>query len=376
MPGTDVTAAIHTTPGQGEYLCEYFSARQNSYLWQIRQNRNMKYTLPILTVVVLLAAGWAGWRVRQRDEGAVSNPAAAVPMPQTPTTAAAAMAGSGSATDVLHASIRMIEACTSLHCRVRHQVNLYGQQIKGSGEYVQGASRRHQFRLELKLHSGEESATLLQVCDGRSMWTYRQLGDRPSLGHVDLRRVQDELGEEDIQATWYPWRDLGGIGGLPHLLRGLDETFRFTSSVPGTLDGSPVWILKGRWRAAPLRRLLKDQKDAINAGGEIEWGDLSPHAPDHVAVIIGRDDRLPYRIEFRRSTVAAGTITAPLDAGDDASEMLLVMEFYRVRLGEEVDPQLFEYKPRGLAPRDHTDRYVTALRASAGRRSKVGPAVR
>jgi hypothetical protein len=338
----------------------------------------MKYSLPILALVILLAAGWAGWRARERGGPTESAEITAVPLDAASAATTAASGGSGA--DVLHESIQMIEACRSLHCRIRHRANLYGLHFKGSGDYVQGASRRHQFRLELNLRAGEETATLLQVCDGRSMWTYRLIGDQPTLSHVDLRRVQNQLDESPDQASWYPWRDLGGIGGLPHLLRGLDETFQFGKATPGTLDGSPVWILQGAWRPEPLKRLLPDQADVIdtgsegNGGGEIDWSRLSPHAPDHVAVIIGRDDHLPYRIEFRRGPGDAGTISAPLATDDESTDMLMVMEFFRMRLGEEVDPGLFEYDPRGLNLRDHTEGYIAALRESADRRSGVGPA--
>jgi hypothetical protein len=337
----------------------------------------MKYKLPILALLILLAAGWAGWRARERGSSSDSDDITAVPLATSSlamASTAATDASLRSAADVLDDSIQMIEACRSLHCRIRHRANLYGQHFKGSGEYVQGPSRRHQFRLELNLRAGEESATLLQVCDGRSMWTYRLIGDEPTLSHVDLRRVQDELNEHDSQVSGYPWRDLGGIGGLPHLLRGLDESFQFGKATPGTLDGSPVWILQGAWRPEPLKRLLADQTAAIDEGGEIDWSRLSPHAPDHVAVIIGHDDRLPYRIEFRRGPGDAGTITAPLAASDESTAMLLVMEFFRVRLGDDVDPGLFIYDPLDLHPHDHTERYTAALRESGSRRSQVGPA--
>ncbi|MEZ6071728.1 MAG: hypothetical protein R3C10_16045 [Pirellulales bacterium] len=352
----------------------------------------MKYKLPILTIAVLLAAGWAGWRARH-SENRVDDELAAVQEvailgqvapTQGPDAAsdgassatAASDYGAGRATAVLHESIQMIETCPSLHCRVRHRGRLYGEELKGSGEYVQGPSRLHQFRLDLSLRAGDLAARLVQVCDGRSMWTYRLIDDAPALSHVDLRRVQDLTKPSDGQATWYPWRDMSGIGGMPHLLRGLDETFQFVRVSPGTLDGSPVWSLRGAWRPEPLKRLLGGQAATIDDGGEIDWSELSPHAPDHVVVVTGRDDRLPYRIEYRRSEGIAGTIAAPCATADDDTEMLLVMEFFRVRLGEEAAPGTFDYDPGNLPPSDHTERYITALRDSAPRRSSVGPALR
>jgi hypothetical protein len=246
----------------------------------------------------------------------------------------------------------------SVSAKIRLRVNLYGQQLVGTGTYLQLRSRHHKkVRLELKIQVADQVTSLQQISDGRFLRTLRSFpGDSPRVvTEVDLLRVQKVLekgrgGDLDTSAPWL------ALGGLTQLLRGLDADFVFDAPHAGTLRAVPVWILHGKWRPDRLAERRPDGKADAKSVDRTNSNRPPRPLPDSVLVLLGRDDLFPYRIEFRRrgTDELAGKKKA---INPSASRAIVTMEFFEVSVGAPLDPLVFEFHP-DLQVEDHTDRFL------------------
>ena len=84
-----------------------------------------------------------------------------------------------------------LERRASVTARLRHQVSLDGRQLFGVGGYwQQGSGEDLRMRLELQIANQETS--LLQVSNGRFLWTDQRLPAGRSITRLDLRKVRSE----------------------------------------------------------------------------------------------------------------------------------------------------------------------------------------
>ncbi len=266
------------------------------------------------------------------------------------TSAATVNAESGKA--LLEAAVRTLEAHNSVSAKIRQEVNLFGKRLFGSGSYwEQRQGPNHLLRLELKIQLGDQTSSLLQVCDGRFLWTKCKLPDKEELGRIDVARARQALE----QAGKIPGQGnlgvLPGLGGVPRMLRGLYAAFDFTSAQPGRWGKHkrPVWRLEGRWKPEQLVKLLPDQKQTIQAGNFPDLSKLPEHLPDHVVLLLGQEARFPYRIEYRRTDGCA-------------TRVMVAMDLYDVDINVPIDPNRFVYNPGDLKYSDETDRFLESLK--------------
>ena len=162
---------------------------------------------------------------------------------------------------LLSRSIEMVEGRHSISAEVTHRIDLFGKKLVGKGIYREQRSGPHPLvRFELKTPIGDSESMLLQVCDGRYMWNYRVLMGQPRLDRIDLQRLAKALGKQGgdsklaqplaaVSKLAQPLAavsagagqggaglggaGLGGtisLGGMPGLLRSLQESFQFASA--------------------------------------------------------------------------------------------------------------------------------------------------
>lgn len=225
-------------------------------------------------------------------------------------------------------------------------MELFDQPLMGAGHYWQGPSGSLQSRLELQLQTDKKVCSWLQVCDGETLWTYQQFVESRKLTKVDVRQVLD--AQADSEAG--PDAPLSlGIGGLPEMLRRLNQSFTFSKPEPGTLGQWPVVRLEGNWRPGMLAKLLPEQAKAIEAGETPNLSKLEQHVPHRVTLYLGQNDLFPYRIEYERPSTSSG-------------QPMLAMEFFEVRFDLPVDPERFTYRPSYRRVEDHTSQYIEKLR--------------
>lgn len=249
--------------------------------------------------------------------------------PTPPTSEAGEGARSIAADDVLAKAIAQLDQHSSISARLRQQVNLFGQHLKGSGIYVQkqGAFGHNLTRFELKMQLQDQVSTMLEVCDGEFLWATRELKNGDSvhpMNKVDVQRV--------LRAR--PAAGQGGaiprlaLGGFSRFVQSLREGFKFDEIVEDTLGDLPVYRLHGVWRPAQLAQFLPEQKAAIEAGQGGDLKKMEQHVPDEVLVYLGADDLFPYRVEFRRD-----------------GDLLVSCEVSELQLNAPLDPTQFQFDP-------------------------------
>ena len=297
----------------------------------------MKGSLPILTLLVTLGLISVAMAQGSPRESASSEPLAA---------------------EKLERAIAAIESYQSVTAKLRQRIDLFDQQLVGSGTYLQGPAADHTFRLELRIQVGDRVSSLQHVSDGKTLWTYRQFFDEGKLTKVDLRRVIAALSKQAGVTPGVGGTQWLGLGGLPKLLRSLDEHFEFEELTEHRLGELPVWRLRGGWKTKHLAVLLPDQKTALEAGQPANLKKLRAELPDEVVLYLGRDDLFPYRIDYCRRSDGLASATL----GEASSKRtLLTLEIFEVGLNVPLDASRFVYQPGATPVPDATGDYLLSL---------------
>jgi len=259
---------------------------------------------------------------------------------------------------LLDGAIRGLEGHRSISAKIFQQVDLFDKRLIGSGLYLE--QRRGSVRLmrqELRIQLGGQISSLVQVCDGRFLWTYQKLSGQEVLRRLDVARALPAIEQAKGLPLQGKLGGLPGLGGLPKLIHALDAAFDFQAAEPAVLrlqaDHLPVWRLSGRWKPNLLAKLLPDQAKAIESGRAADLGKLPDHLPDHVVLKLGRDDLFPYRIEFRRT----------VDALSDppATRAMVTMQLFEVLFDVPIASNRFHYNPGDLDFEDETPRFLKSL---------------
>jgi hypothetical protein len=256
-------------------------------------------------------------------------------------------------------AVRTLESHRAVSAQVRHEVDLFGKHLFGGGSYLeQRQGPDHLIRLELTLQLGAQTSSLVQVCDGRFLWTRCNLLGEVQLSRIDVARARRGLEQMENLGGKKKMEILPGLGGLPRLLRGLYASFDF-SSVEAAHWGEQkqtVWRLRGRWKPDQLVKLLPDQQKAMQEGEPPDLSKLPPHLPDQVVLLLGQGDLFPHRIEYRRA--AGKRISGP---ADPAGRLIVAMDLFQVVINSPQDPNRFFYNPGNLECSDRTDEFLESL---------------
>jgi len=260
---------------------------------------------------------------------------------------------------LLAAAVRMLESRESISAQIRHEVHLFDKHLVGLGVYLEQRSGRDQlFRVEMRIQLGDKSSSLVQVCDGRYLWTYQNMPSEGKLSRVDLLRVLRTIQRSEKIENQGDVNILSGIGGLPKLLRGLDAAFDFNTVEQGRWGQRklPVWRLQGQWKRQQLAKLLPQQRGAIEKGAPTDLSKLAEHLPDHVVLLLGQEDLFPYRIEYRRMLPER-----PGQVNEPTSRALVTMDLFEVTINAAIDPMRFVYNPGESEVADQTDAFLASL---------------
>jgi hypothetical protein len=252
---------------------------------------------------------------------------------------------------LLDRAVRAVETRSFISAQIKQHGELIGQQITGVGQYYELPKEPiPRIHLELTMQVGSVSTSLVLVCNGTTLWTYRKLPNGEKLSKLDAVRAMTALKQVADKRPREAIATLPGLGGLGRLMRGLNSQFEFTSVVAEQLDGLPVWKLSGGWKPAQLARLLPNQKDAIDKGRTPDLTRLPGHLPDSVTLYLGKEDCFPFRIDYLRSVPRA------------SPRCLIGLEFFNLNFNGPIDAGQFLYTPAGnLEIIDHTDEFVHSL---------------
>lgn len=257
--------------------------------------------------------------------------------------------------------IAKIRSYDSISARIRHKVDLLGEQLAGTGVYLQrGRGDKQKIRLELKIQVAGQTTSIQQVCDGADLWLHNDFVDKVTLTRIDVQRVREAMSRKDPRRGQFEQVQLA-LCGLPKLLESLNNSFQFRFVQQDRLDGVPVNVLRGTWRPEALAATFPNPKakkvEEEGEGSKRAAGKLPAHAPDVIVLLVGQGDQFPYRIEFRRR------VQSDENSPDqtDPTIPLVVMEWFEVSLDTPIDERQFDYRPGNLKDSNGTQKLLEQL---------------
>lgn len=186
-------------------------------------------------------------------------------------------------------AIKKVAGYSSVAADMTQNVDMLKQKFAVKGRYLKGPSSRIYLKLGVT-GLADSSGTLLQICDGETLWDYQKILESESFRKMSIKPVLERLNSPDIDPKT---RDLFmsqiGFSGPEALLVGLRKSIRFDQKEEGELDGKPVWILRGTW----LNRtgfVGPDQRPLP------AMGPLPAYVPSLATLYLGKDDGWPYKL--------------------------------------------------------------------------------
>ena len=274
---------------------------------------------------------------------------------------------------LLLTALAKLEQRGSMTARIRHQAHFGNREFFGQGTYrQQGRGENRKVKWLLESQRDGLAATLLQVSDGRYLWTDRRLPSGRRIDRVDLWQLRRKFGtavpnRQQLapgQASWAPIHpDLStSFGGVAMLLGSLRDCFDFTAPQLFSMGATPVYAVIGRWRPDVLADLMAAETGASenrrSADEVLNSLTLPERLPHHVLVLVGRDDAFPYVVEYRgRARDLGADLT---DLFQPAELPLARLEFTEVQFDAPIDNREFDYDPP-VDP-DWTDNTASFLR--------------
>lgn len=195
-------------------------------------------------------------------------------------------------------------AGSKISYKVHQLTNAYNQQVILSGEYKSTGNWTGQFRYTARVSAGETTMDVIQISDGRLMYTQFGADSPPKL--VNVEKVREQL----IPRIYRPEENqdvyvLLAIGGQAELMRSLYQRYNWYRAEEGKIGGLDVWQLFGKLRTEPPKHMgtaeIDQQLVAMNPDTE--------NLPSHVRLTLGRPvagqnetsiPYFPYQIEYFR----------------------------------------------------------------------------
>lgn len=191
----------------------------------------------------------------------------------------------------LDAAIKKLAALTSVSADVTQDVDMLDQKFKVSGRYLHAPDHRLYLRLDVS-GLADATGTMLQVCDGQTLWDYQKILDSQGYRKLDVGQVFERLKSPELDdATRQKVLASLGFGGPDELLAGLRATIKFTQKDEGTFDGKNVWILTGEWKSRDGLLGPNQQPLPLTVA-------LPAYVPSLVKITLGKDNGWPYKVRL------------------------------------------------------------------------------
>lgn len=310
----------------------------------------MKLELPL--AMVLLAAGCLLWNAQrtkpipQKNDASV-NRDGAFEIARASYQQDANSSFGGAASDLLRQSAANLLGSAPIQAKAKMFVNLFGQEVIATGSYFQQGQGSERSRFELQQGTGDDAIKVMQLFDGRFVYTRQTIASETSLTYVDLHRVEETssrkvgfLGTSD---------SLLSTGSISSLMKNLSAAFDFSTPQPTELGGIEMVTCRGTWKPDVLKKVLVDLVEPRIIQGDIDWKSVPAQIPHTVEITLGNDQYLPlfpYRIVFFRTN------------SDGNDQQILRLDLFEVGKLNEIPEEIFNIDSADLQPQDATPEYV------------------
>ena len=266
---------------------------------------------------------------------------------------------------LLDAAIKKVAALKSVSAKITQKVEMLDQKFSVSGSYLKAPDYR--VALNLKVTGLADAAgTMLQVCDGQTLWDYQQILDAQYYRKVDVGQVFEKLKSSELDADLKTaiFTQLG-FAGPEALLVGLRKNVRFDQKETVTTDGKDYLVLKGAWKNRD--GLLGPNQQPLPPTVK-----LPPYIPSLVVLTIGKDDGWPYKLRLvgqaqsmLMDTRKIGPDGRPIGARSsiqEAPRTVIELTYTEVKLNPDLKIEDFVFQaPPGARVDDTTAQFVGML---------------
>ncbi len=195
------------------------------------------------------------------------------------------------AEQTLAEAARKVAAIPTVAADIEQSVDMLNQKFAIKGRYLKATGGRLLLELAVAGLPGS-SGEMRQVCDGSTLWDYKQLLESKYYSKINLNPIIEKLKSPEIDAAARQQiLTRLGVAGPDVLLVSLGKAILFDQKEEGTLDGRPVWILRGTWK--DRQGLLGPNQQPLPPNGP-----LPPYVPSQATLYIGKEDGWPYKLRL------------------------------------------------------------------------------
>ena len=315
------------------------------HLWQIRHIPIPRQTFLSLTfrlglVLLLLMLGLSGVVARsaigQGDEKPTTGQTGRVETGVSPS------AGQAAATAFVAKVHAELKKHPSVKADVEHTVSIGAQQFRATGRYLNSGSK---LRLEYTLKPDQgEDGSLIEVCDGKELWSMMTLGGTKRVTHRDVQQIKAAIASVKNAPDAELTAELG-LGGLPGLLASLERTMTFDQMKQEEAEGRSRTVVQGQWKSTVASRWKRKADDP-----------LPVYIPDVVRIIVDSTTLFPTRIVYlKRQT----------EKDKKGYRALVSFQFQNVEFDATIDDREFTFEPpQDVIPEDVTRQFLDRITKS------------
>ena len=250
--------------------------------------------------------------------------------------------------DALRESRGKLQDLVPFQDEIVETIVVRGKRFQATGKYMQGQDKK--LRLEFQLEVGRTKGSLIQVCDGTTLFTQQKIGLIVLATKRNVPRILKEM--KQLAAASGPRPQPGqfeadlGLGGLEALLGSLEQSMSFNRRREQSFQGRPFIIIEGTWNASFLQTLTDDDRPVSD--------ELPEYVPDRVRVYIDKATQFPHRVVYLKKV-----------PGRQVLKPMVSLEFRNVKVNVRLADTVFSFKPApGVPVTDNTDEYLRQMRQS------------
>ncbi len=248
-------------------------------------NPTMPAIRPVVAVAILLIFSVMAWAQVPAPDAAPTPPTAPAPAP----------ADSGTlANNAIIETILKLRARHRIAARIEQTVDMLNQRFELKGFYFKDSGNRIRLQLDLQ-GAGDNGSTMLQVCDGKTLWEYQKVMGMKNYRKRDIVPILKKLEEPGLDDDFRTQvMTQLGFGGPEALLLGFQTAIvydQFAEKADKETEGVPSYVLGGKW---------KDRAGLFGANDRPlrPTDPLPPYIPSNIRVFIDKATSWPYRIEM------------------------------------------------------------------------------
>ncbi len=269
------------------------------------------------------------------------------------------------AEQLIDLAIKKVAAIKSVSADMVQSATILKQKFDIKGRYLKAPVSKIYLMLTV---SGlpDSTGSLLQVCDGDTLWEYQQVLDYRSYRKLSIKPIFERLNSPDIDAkTRDGILSQMGFAGPDTLLVGLRRAVKFDQKEEETLDGKSVWVLRGTWRTR--NGLVGADQRPLPAAGP-----LPAFVPSRATLYLGKEDGWPYKLDMvgsvptvlldTRRTGPDGKLIGSRSSIEKIDPSEIKLAYTNVKINAAIKPEEFAFQAQPDANvEDNTEALIKGL---------------